>query len=257
MIASSTVAPAAGFGRDGKPDFWIGGEGSLIGTVLGVLVWQLVHLYWLDHWLKDPSGRDPPAARGLWGDVVSRVVRIERRRRYHKARLHKVFREFWRSTAAMPDGVVVLNEHGERIPLTIADFDRDGFLIVEEGLVSDHALELLRERYLRLFDGEYETGIKPDEVNWVPGRDPEDRTRQVCNGWRADTVIAAQVLSERTGRLGSQLLQPLRVEAGGAQYQRHARVDAGKHRPRQRARLHRLGQGLWLQQAMKIGRAHV
>ena len=60
-------------------------------------------------------------------------------------------------------------------------FDRDGFLIVEEGLVSEHALGLLRERYERLFDGEYETGIKPDEVNWVRGRDPEDRTRQICN----------------------------------------------------------------------------
>ena len=67
------------------------------------------------------------------------------------------------------------------------------------------ALELLRERFLRLFDGEYETGIKPDEVNWVPGRDPEDRTRQICNGWRADNVVAAQVLSERTGRLAAQL----------------------------------------------------
>ena len=39
----------------------------------------------------------------------------------------------------------------------------------------------------------------------MPGRDPEDRTRQICNGWRADNVIAAQVLSERTGRLGAQL----------------------------------------------------
>ena len=63
----------------------------------------------------------------------------------------------------------------------------------------------MRARYEKLFDGDYETGIKPDEVNWVPGRDPEDRTRQICNGWRADTVIAAQVLSERTGRLGAQL----------------------------------------------------
>ena len=84
-------------------------------------------------------------------------------------------------------------------------FHRDGFLIVEEGLVSKHALELLRERYLRLFDGEYETGIRPDEVNWVPGRDPEDRTRQLCNAWKSDTVVAAQVLSERTGRLAAQL----------------------------------------------------
>ena len=85
-------------------------------------------------------------------------------------------------------------------------FQRDGFLIVEEGLVSERALELLRKRYLKLFDGEYETGIRPDEVNWVPGRDPEDRTRQLCNAWRADNVVAAQVLSERTGRLAAQLM---------------------------------------------------
>jgi len=87
----------------------------------------------------------------------------------------------------------------------VAAFERDGFLIVEEGLVSERGLELLRERYLKLFDGEYETGIRPDEVNWVPGRDPEDRTRQLCNAWKSDTVVAAQVLSERTGRLAAQL----------------------------------------------------
>ena len=33
----------------------------------------------------------------------------------------------------------------------------------------------------------------------MPGRDPEDRTRQLCNAWKADNVVAAQVLSERTG----------------------------------------------------------
>ena len=71
--------------------------------------------------------------------------------------------------------------------------------------MAEHALPLLRERFLRLLAGEYETGIKPDEVNWVAGRDPEDRTRQICNGWRADNVVAAQVLSQRTGRLTAQL----------------------------------------------------
>ena len=91
-------------------------------------------------------------------------------------------------------------------PEQVEAFHRDGFLVVEEGLISDKALELLEQRYLRLFDGEYETGIKPDEVNWVKGRDPEDRTRQLCNAWRADTVIAAQVLSARIGRLAAQLM---------------------------------------------------
>ena len=51
----------------------------------------------------------------------------------------------------------------------VESFDADGFLIVEEGLVPADALALLRERFLRLFDGDYETGIKPDEVNWVRG----------------------------------------------------------------------------------------
>ena len=88
----------------------------------------------------------------------------------------------------------------------VGTFRRDGFVIVEEGLIDDHAREGLRERYLRVFEGEYETGLRPDEVNWVPGRDPEDRTRQLCNAWKADTLIAAQVLSERIGRLAAQLM---------------------------------------------------
>ena len=90
-------------------------------------------------------------------------------------------------------------------PEQAASFERDGFLILDEGLVAPDALPTLRERFLRLFEGVYETGISPDEVNWVPGRDPEDRTRQICNGWKADTVIAAQVLAERTGRLAARL----------------------------------------------------
>jgi ectoine hydroxylase-related dioxygenase (phytanoyl-CoA dioxygenase family) len=85
-------------------------------------------------------------------------------------------------------------------------FDRDGFLIVEDGYIEDEAVERLRARFDPLFEGRYETGIRPDEVNWVAGRDPEDRTRQICNGWKADPTVAAQVLSERTGRLAAELM---------------------------------------------------
>jgi 2-oxoglutarate-dependent dioxygenase len=87
----------------------------------------------------------------------------------------------------------------------VAAFRRDGFLIVE-GFITGAGIEALRARFARVFEGEYETGVKPDEVNWVPGRDPEDVTRQICNSWRADDLIAAQVLSERTGRLAAQLM---------------------------------------------------
>jgi ectoine hydroxylase-related dioxygenase (phytanoyl-CoA dioxygenase family) len=85
------------------------------------------------------------------------------------------------------------------------EFDRDGFVVVGEFLDLG-SVELLRDRFEPLFAGRYETGIRPDEVNWVPGRDPEDRTRQICNGWKADPTIAAQVLSERSGRLAAELM---------------------------------------------------
>ena len=91
-------------------------------------------------------------------------------------------------------------------PEQLEAFERDGFLIVEKGFIDEETIEGLRAAFDRLYAGEYETGIRPDEVNWVAGRDPEDRTRQICNGWKADPAIAAQVLAERTGRLSAQLI---------------------------------------------------
>ncbi len=87
-----------------------------------------------------------------------------------------------------------------------AAFDRDGFLIIERDFIPAEQVDLLRERFEAIFREEYETGIKPDEVNWVAGRDPENRTRQICNGWKADTVLARQVLSERTGAACAELM---------------------------------------------------
>ena len=91
-------------------------------------------------------------------------------------------------------------------PAQLEAFQRDGFLIIEAGYLDDEAVELLRSRFEPLFGGEYETGIRPDEVNWVAGRDPDDRTRQICNGWKADPAIAVRVLAQRTGRLAAELM---------------------------------------------------
>ncbi len=87
----------------------------------------------------------------------------------------------------------------------VETFNRDGFLIIEQDFIAEETVMLLRERFDKLFAGEYSTGIAPDEVNWVAGRDPDTKTRQICNGWKADDLIAAQVLSEQSGRLAAQL----------------------------------------------------
>ena len=68
-------------------------------------------------------------------------------------------------------------------PLTddqVGSFHRDGFLIIEEGFLAPSAIETLRESFAALFDGEYATGIAPDEVNWKQGRDRDDVTRQIA-----------------------------------------------------------------------------
>ena len=86
--------------------------GLLLALACG-LGWQLFNLYGLDGWLRARNRRSPPDLTGLWGEVVTNVVRLHRRKRFHKQRLLDVFRELRHSTAAMPDGVVVLNDHYE------------------------------------------------------------------------------------------------------------------------------------------------
>jgi two-component system phosphate regulon sensor histidine kinase PhoR len=88
---------------------WLGVSGALALY----LAWNLWQLRELSFWLQHRSVADPPDALGLWGDVVAQVVRLHRRKRFHKERLTRLFRELRRSTAAMPDGVVMLDPQGE------------------------------------------------------------------------------------------------------------------------------------------------
>src|SRR5271170_5413689 len=77
------------------------------------LGWQLLTLYRLDRWLRLRSQLDPPDLGGIWGDIVGQVVRLHRRKQYHKQRLVQLFRELRRSTAALPDGVIILSTQRE------------------------------------------------------------------------------------------------------------------------------------------------
>ena len=83
-------------------------------------------------------------------------------------------------------------------------FNTDGFLIVED-LVDKKTVAQLRERFDRLFQGDFHTGIKPDEVNWQEAKSDPQLTRQICNGWKADPWIGATVLREDLGRAIAQL----------------------------------------------------
>src|SRR3954447_7785221 len=86
----------------------------------------------------------------------------------------------------------------------IAAYRRDGFLVVERFLDTEE-VERVRERFAACFAHEFETGLRPDEVNYDPKSTPPDLTRQLCNAWKADRAIAQTVLAERNAEFGAKL----------------------------------------------------
>ena len=55
-------------------------------------------------------------------------------------------------------------------------------------------------------------GLAPDEVNYQPGVTAPELTRQLCNVWKADRVLAGVTLSRRVGEFAVRLAA---VHTGG------------------------------------------
>ena len=91
----------------GRP--WLG----MALALTGYLLWHLVMLYRVEWWLQHRSVADPPETRGVWGTVISLIARLHRRKRFHKLRFVQLMRQLQQSTAALPNGVVILNEQRE------------------------------------------------------------------------------------------------------------------------------------------------
>ena len=89
-------------------------------------------------------------------------------------------------------------------PEHIEQFERDGFIVFEEFLDPDE-VDRVKLHFEPLFHGQWETGLAPDEVNWQYGRDRDDRTRQLCNAWKADYAVADVVLRPTIGRIAAEL----------------------------------------------------
>ncbi len=81
----------------------------MFAALLGFSARHLVQLYRLERWLRVGRVRNPPESWGIWGDVFEHYYRLQRRYYKRKKRLARVIREFRESTAAMPDGTLVLN----------------------------------------------------------------------------------------------------------------------------------------------------
>ena len=77
-------------------------------------------------------------------------------------------------------------------------FDTDGFVVVDR-LIDPARVTELHRAFDDLFHGIFETGVRPDEVNWQQGESDPSRARQICNGWKANREIARVVLDPALG----------------------------------------------------------
>ena len=82
-------------------------------TLAATLAWQLLNLFRVHWWVHHRTLSAPPDLGGAWGDLITQVARLHRRKRFHKQRFIQLFRQIQRSTAALPDGVVILNAERE------------------------------------------------------------------------------------------------------------------------------------------------
>ena len=129
---------------------WVG-----LGAALGLhLSWQLANLFRLEWWLRHRSFADPPDVGGVFGEIIAQIVRLHRRKRFHKQRFLQLMRQLQRSTAALPNGVVILNAQRE-----IVWFNRTAARLLDLRRTGDLGLRienLLRQpqfaRYLEIGD---------------------------------------------------------------------------------------------------------
>ena len=82
-------------------------------ALAAVLLRQMYMLQRVLLWLRSDRADRVPDAGGAWGDVIGLIARLFRRKQYHKRRMRQLLRELRNSTAAIPDGVVMLNPAAE------------------------------------------------------------------------------------------------------------------------------------------------
>jgi two-component system, OmpR family, phosphate regulon sensor histidine kinase PhoR len=75
--------------------------------------WHLYNLYYLLKWFKEPQKSTLPNSHGIWGSVFHNFYVLQQQHRKRKRKIATLLKRFRRSTAAMPDAVVVLGSEHE------------------------------------------------------------------------------------------------------------------------------------------------
>ncbi len=77
------------------------------------LVYHLRQLRALFQWLTLQPHNEPPAAKGMWGELFDRLYRYQKSQRITQSRLRSTLARIQESSEAMRDSVVMLDRHGD------------------------------------------------------------------------------------------------------------------------------------------------
>ena len=79
-----------------------------------------------------------------------------------------------------------------------------GFAKTIYPILTTQTCQRVKEQMPKLFRGEFETGVYPDEWHWRQGISLPNAAREMCNTWKSDRTIASIVLNEEMGRFIAQ-----------------------------------------------------
>ncbi|OUS33296.1 phosphate regulon sensor histidine kinase PhoR ['Osedax' symbiont bacterium Rs2_46_30_T18] len=138
------------------------GVAALLGWIIDWLAWSLVIalFFWsvlqlrekskLQLWLQQGLKKEPPEARGDWGEIFDQLYRFRKQRRRREKELLEVISRFQQSSAALKDAVVIVDPQ-----LSMQWWNRSAERLLGLKKDSDHGqplFNLLRDpRFIRYF----------------------------------------------------------------------------------------------------------
>ncbi|KPQ30760.1 phosphate regulon sensor histidine kinase PhoR [Halomonas sp. HL-93] len=132
---------------------WLVGMPGL-GLAAGFAVCLIYHLRQLRaayRWLTQQPQDEPPAARGLWGELFDRLYRYQKSQRITQSRLRTTLARIQESSEAMRDSVVMLDRHGDLEWWNSAASDMLGLQTAHDR--GQHITNLLRDpRFISYFN---------------------------------------------------------------------------------------------------------
>ena len=101
-------------------------RGLLVAALL-LLGWQLRQMLAFDRALRDNDFEGLRYGEGFWSQIYAHFSQLRQRTRSHKKRYRQVLKEIRKSTNAMPDGAIILNESFEIVTCNAAAKKLAGF----------------------------------------------------------------------------------------------------------------------------------